>query len=106
MLANLPFPAPEGSSGYAMLFGHLEALKTYRSSDIDWTVLTPPFVIKGWTPDGVVNPTRTGKYRTSTTKPELTEEWKSELWIADLAMAAVDEIENRQFVRQRFTVGT
>ncbi len=105
VLENVPARSPEGSENYAKFLGHLVALQTFRAADIDWTVLTPPFEIDGWSSRGVTNTTRTGKYRTSTT--ELITNWRggyAEIYIADLAVAAVDEIENRQFVRQRFTV--
>jgi len=49
MLQNLPFPVEKGSWRYVTFFGHLVALETYRASDIDWTVLTPPYMIRGWT---------------------------------------------------------
>lgn len=105
MLENLPAPSPEGSENYAKFFGHLVALQTFRAADIDWSVLTPPFEITGWSSHGLTNMTRTGSYRTSTT--ELITKWHgghASIYVADLAVAAVDEIENRQFVRQRFTV--
>lgn len=105
MLKNLPFPAPEGSPSYGMLFGHLLALQTYRASNIDWTVLTPPMDIVGWTPKGVTDSVRTGHYRTSTTDAVKDAAGKNSISVADLAVAAVDEIEKRQFVRKRFTVG-
>ena len=68
MLANAPFPVSEGTSIYAMLIGHKVALDTYRASDIDWTVLTPPFNIMGWTPNGISDTQQRGDYRTSTTE--------------------------------------
>ena len=105
MLANMRSAPDEGTPLYGMFFGHLVALKTYRDSDIDWTVLTPPFGIKGWAPDGVKDATRTGSYRTSTTDI-LTDDSGAPagIYVADLAVAAVDEIERHKFVRQRFTV--
>ena len=104
MLASVPFPVPEGSELYAMVVGHLRALNTYRNADIEWTVLTPPFEIHGWSPQGIVDATALGSYRTSTTDILLDNEGKrAGIMVADLATAAVDEVENRQFVRQRFT---
>ena len=105
MLANAPFPVPEGTAIYAMLIGHKVALDTYQASDIDWTVLTPPYSIMGWTPDGIADTQRRGEYRTSTTEFVNDAEGNSSIYVADLAAAAVDELENRAFVRQRFTVG-
>ena len=104
MLENLEAPAPEGSENHAKYFGHLVALQTFRASDIDWTVLTPPFGIRGWSSRGVTDMTRTGSYRTSTTELITNEDGDhADILIVDLAVAAVDEIENRQFIRRRFT---
>ena len=105
MLANAPFPISEGTPPYAMLVGHKVALDTYRASDIDWTVLTPPFNIMGWTPDGISDTRQRGEYRTSTSEFVTDVEGNSAIYVTDLAAAAVDEIENRAFLRQRFTVG-
>ena len=105
MLANAPFPVSEGTPVYAMLIGHKVALDTYRASDIDWTVLTPPFNIMGWTPGGIADSQRRGEYRTSTTEFVTDADGNSEIFVADLATAAIDEVENRTFVRQRFTIG-
>ena len=105
MLKGLPFPAPEGSEMYGMFFGHLEALNTYRASDVDWTVITPPMNIEGWSPQGITNINRTGTYRTSTTELVKDAAGKNRVNVADLAVAVVDELEKRHFVRQRFTVG-
>lgn len=105
MQAHLPFPAERGSDMYGMLFGHLDALHTYRASHIRWTVLTPPADIDGWSLGAPPVLKRTGKYRTSMTALVLNGEGKSIVNIADLAVAAVDEAEKEQFVGKRFTVG-
>ena len=105
MLANAPFPVSEGTLSYAILVGHKVALDTYQASDIDWTVLTPPFNILGWTPDGIADTQRLGEYRTSTTEFVTDADGNMSIYVADLAAAAIDELENRAFVRQRFTIG-
>ena len=105
MLASAPFPVSEGTPPYAILIGHKVALDTYRASDIDWTVLTPPFNIMGWTPDGISDTQQRGEYRTSTSEFVTDDEGNIGIYVTDLAAAAVDEIENRAFLRQRFTVG-
>ena len=105
MLANAPFPVSEGTPPYAMLVGHKVALDTYRASDIDWTVLTPPFNIMGWTPNGITDTQQRGEYRTSTTDFVTDADGDMSIYVADLAAAAVDEVESRTFVRQRFTIG-
>lgn len=102
MLKHLPFPAPEGSAMYGMLFGHLEALNTYRASNIKWTVVAPAENILG-SPRGADG--RSGKYRTSTTELVRDAAGKSTITWSDLAVAVIDEVENGKFIRQRFTVG-
>jgi len=103
--ARLPPPAKPGTPMYASFMGHYEALEIYRASKIRWTVLTPPDAIQGWAMGKPPTPTRTGKYRTSTTGAVTDANGKSAIDIADLAVAAVDEAEKHHFVGQRFTVG-
>jgi putative NADH-flavin reductase len=105
MRAHLPFPAEPGSAAYAMFFGHMVALQTYRASHIRWTVLTPPSNIDGWTRDGKLTLRRTGRYRTSTSSLVEDANGHSVANIADLAVAAVDEAEHPRFIGQRFTIG-
>jgi hypothetical protein len=102
ILANLPFPAEEGTPAYGMFLGHLVALTTYRDSDIDWTVVTPPMAILGWR-DG--DNTRTGDYRIETDKLVMRGDGKNSISMADLSVAVVDEAEKGDYVRKRFTVG-
>jgi len=90
---------------YGVIFGHLMALQTYRASHIRWTVLTPPMDIQGWKMHSPPQPHRTGKYRVSTTGFVRDAHGHSEINIADLAVAAVDEAEHPRFVGKRFTVG-
>ena len=46
---NLEAPCPRRfGKTTPSFFGHLVALQTFRASNIDWTVLTPPFGIRGW----------------------------------------------------------
>ena len=86
-----------------MLLGHLVALNRYRDSDINWTVLTPPFGITGWTPQGIVDATPTDSFEASAAPFDpITAGQPRTIMVADLAAAAVAEIENRSFERQRF----
>ena len=108
MLQNLPFPVKDGSWTYATFLGHLVALETYRASEIDWTVLTPPYMIRGWTGKKIINNTRTGEYATFNEggAPKQADGSAASILVADLAVAAIDEIENRQFVRRRFVAAS
>ncbi|MNU04912.1 hypothetical protein D3C72_2495300 [compost metagenome] len=47
--------------------------------------------------------TRTGNYRTGLDAPVFDQEGRSRLSVEDLAVAIVDEIENKQFTNKRFT---
>ncbi len=102
MLKHMPFPAQEGTDRYARVFGHAEALKTYRASNIKWTVLNPAENIVGMRGEG---DKRTGKYRTSTTELIRNAKGESIITLSDLAVATVDEIDHGRFIRQRFTIG-
>lgn len=105
VIKHFPTAATPGSPMYAVFLGHLVALDTYRASRIRWTVLTPPASIEGWKFGSPPEPKRTGRYRTSTTGFVVDTDQKNVINIADLAVAAVDEIENPKFVGKRFTVG-
>ncbi len=106
MLENMPFRAKPGSPMHAMLFGHRVALDTYLASDIDWTVITPPVKILGWTPSEIKDPdTSMGAYRTSTEELVVDENGENSIYVRDLAIATVDELDQANFLRQRFTVG-
>lgn len=105
MADKLPFPAAPGSEMHGMLYGHMVALETYWASDIPWTVVTPPFMIQGWTPAGITDTTSKG-YRISTEAFLTDEEGKpTPVMVADLAAAAVDQAENREYMQQRIVVG-
>ncbi|HEX2760466.1 MAG TPA: NAD(P)H-binding protein [Rhizomicrobium sp.] len=96
---------PPGNPMMGIILGHAVALETYRASHINWTVLTPPSDLQGWTMGKPPMPNRTGKYRTSTTELVKDAQGKSAINVADLAVAAVDEAEHPRFIGQRFTVG-
>jgi len=105
VLSHLPFKAEPGSAPYGMFLGHLVALETFRASSIRWTVLTPPPDLQGWKPNGPPELHRTGKFRTSTTGFVVDGVQKGAANVADLAVAAVDEVEHPRFVGKRFTIG-
>jgi putative NADH-flavin reductase len=47
--------------------------------------------------------TRTGKYRTSLETPVFDENGRSRLSVEDVAVALVDELEQNNHIRERFT---
>jgi putative NADH-flavin reductase len=77
---------PEALKGAATL-----ALLREAADDVDWTYLSPaPLILPG---------ERTGSYRVALESPA-----GDQISIPDYAVALVDEIEQPQHVRQRFTV--
>ncbi|ANS76775.1 3-beta hydroxysteroid dehydrogenase [Paenibacillus yonginensis] len=75
---------------------HAKALEIYQASDIDWTYLSPPAAIEPGD--------RTGMFRIGTTRVILDELDNSRISAEDYAVALLDEIEDAQFIRERFTV--
>jgi len=105
MAKNLPFPADPGSEMWGMFFGHWVALEAYRASGVPWTVLTPPWQITGAMANDPNPGSRTGKYRTAAEERIMDANGNNSISLQDLAVATIDEIENRQNVGRRFTVG-
>ena len=97
------FPYEEGTPMYAVLFGHQLSLQSYQASTLDWTILAPPLRILGIYADKDKTTAR-GNYRTSTSAPLVAADGSKSIYVRDLAGATVNEIENRNFVRQVFTV--
>lgn len=88
-----PRDVPWLGSGLA----HREALRLYRASDADWTVLSP---------SGNIQPgARTGRFRLG--KDDLLVDANGEAHISmeDFAVAFVDELERPAHPRARFAVG-
>lgn len=74
-----------------------EALNRIRQeSSLQWTFVSPPILLESGA--------RTGQYRLGSEAPLMNGELPGKISVADLAVAVVDELENPQHVRQRFTV--
>lgn len=69
-----------------------------REQELDWTFFSPAIEMNREN-----SGTRTAKYRTGTDYPVVDHTGKSKLSVEDLAVAVVEEIENRQFIKRRFT---
>ena len=100
----------EGSEIWGILFGHMAALDTYRGSDVNWTVVTPPLAIHGLSSGPGIPSAHedrlTGEYRTATGDHVRDDDGNATaITLSDLAHALVSAAENRRFIRQRFTVG-
>ena len=75
---------------------YLEIIK--KNENLDWTFFSPAIEMHQGTA-GV----RKGTYRTALENPVFDESGRSILSVEDVAVALVDELENNQFVKQRFT---
>jgi putative NADH-flavin reductase len=78
--------------------GARDALHWLRDEPtLDWTMLSPSMMIQPGP--------RTGQFRLGSNQLLFTAEGKSEISVADFAVAMLDEAERPQHRRQRFTVG-
>jgi hypothetical protein len=76
---------------------HEKALELLRASSIDWTYLSPSAFFEPGQ--------RTGKFRLGQDQLLTAADGKSSISMEDYAIALVDELEQPQHRRQRFTVG-
>jgi len=72
--------------------------KIKENNTLDWTFFSPAVEMN----QSNVG-TRTGKYRTSLETPVLNEEGRSILSVEDVAVVLVDELEQNNHIRERFT---
>jgi putative NADH-flavin reductase len=76
---------------------HGEVLGLYKNSGLNWTYFSPAMKIEPGE--------RTGKYRLGTTNMIFDGNGESKISREDYAVALVAEIENKQFLRQQFSIG-
>ena len=88
------FPA-EWKTGATAARDYLNVLR--RNTSLDWTFLSPAIML--------VPGDRTGQFRLGTDQPVFDEKGESKITVNDLAVAVLDEIEQPQFIQQRFTLG-
>jgi hypothetical protein len=81
----------------AIAEAHEKALRLLRESSIDWTYLSPSAIFEPGQ--------RTGKFRLGQDQLLTAANGKSSISMEDYAIALVDELEQPQHRRQRFTVG-
>ncbi len=74
--------------------------KIKENKTLDWTFFSPAIEMHQGTA-GV----RTGKYRTGLENPVFDENGRSVLSVEDVAVALVDELEQNNHIRERFTAG-
>ena len=76
-----------------------EYLNILRKEDhLDWTFFSPAIEMHHGITTG-----RTGKYRLGTDQPVFNEEKRSIHSAEDLSVAVIDELENKKFIKKRFT---
>lgn len=77
--------------------GQAEALDVYRGADtdVDWTYVSPGAMLAPGE--------RTGRYRTAADELLVGDNGQSEISMEDFALALLDELEQGQHVRRRFT---
>lgn len=71
-----------------------------KNNTLDWTYFSPSPEMHAGT-SGV----RTGKYRTALESPVADEQGRSVISVEDVAVALVDELEQNNHIKQRFTAG-
>lgn len=89
------FPA-EYKAGATAARDYLNKIK--ENNTLDWTFFSPAIEMHQGTA-GI----RVGKYRTSLENPVFDENGRSILSVEDVAVALVDELEQNNHIRQRFT---
>jgi putative NADH-flavin reductase len=89
------FPA-QFKDGATAARDYFDILK--KENELEWTLFSPAILMNPAT-----SGTRRGSYRISLDQPVFDKEGKSVLSVEDLAVAVVDELENPQHIRQRFT---
>ena len=70
-----------------------------KNENLDWEFFSPALEMSMFSEDK----TKTGKYRLATDSPVFDEEGRSRHSVQDLAVAIVDELENKKFNHQIFT---
>ena len=81
----------------ALASAHANAYEIYRGSELDYTYLSPPA--------SLVDGRRTGQFRIGLDRLIVDEDGRSSISIQDFAVAVIDELEEGNFSRARFTVG-
>jgi putative NADH-flavin reductase len=88
------FPA-EWKTGASAARDYLNIIK--KENELDWTFLSPAIHLHPGA--------RTGAFRLGTDQPVFDADHKSEISVEDIAIAIIDELEQGQFIRRRFTLG-
>ena len=76
----------------------VQALVTYRNSDINWTYFSPALYYDPQLPT-------LGKFKLGNNHLIVNQEGKSEISYGDAAIAIINEIKEQKFIKKRFTAG-
>jgi putative NADH-flavin reductase len=88
------FPA-EWKTGATAARDYLNIIK--KENDLDWTFLSPAIHLHPGA--------RTGVFRLGSDQPVFDADHKSEITVEDMAVAIINELEQNQFIKKRFTLG-
>ena len=95
-LIDTPQFPQEFKAGASAASEYLDILR--KENELDWTFVSPAIEMHAGT-----SGTRRGTYRVGHDNPVFDENQRSIISAEDLAVAIVDEIENPQFIKKRFT---
>ena len=94
-LVDSPEFPKEWKTGATAARDYLNILK--KEKDLDWTFLSPAIELHPGK--------RTGVFRLGTDQPVFDDKNQGKISVEDLAVAIIDELEQNQFIKKRFTVG-
>ena len=94
-LVDTPEFPEQWKSGATAARDYLNELK--KETELDWTFISPAAYLHPGK--------RTGKFRLGTDHPVVDADGKNEISVEDMAVAIIDELENKQFIKKRFTLG-
>jgi putative NADH-flavin reductase len=94
-LVDTPEFPGEYKAGATAARDYLNELK--KEEELDWTFLSPAINLHPGQ--------RTGKFRIGTDQPVFNERGTNDISVEDLAVALIDELEQKNFVKKRFTLG-
>ena len=79
------------------IYAHAYILDLYKASEVNWTYFSPA--------RDVESGDRTGKFRLGSSNMIMDYNGNSKISMEDYAAALVDEIKNRQFLKQQMSIG-
>jgi putative NADH-flavin reductase len=94
-LVDSPEFPKEWKNGATAARDYLDIIK--KEKDLDWTFLSPAIELHPGK--------RTGVFRLGTDQPVFDDKNQGKISVEDLAVAIIDELEQNQFIKRRFTVG-